>query len=133
MKIKDYLHFYIGCQVQSVLDGRACDGKLLHIVGDGCWIDMGIAAPVKQPEIEAIMPILRPLSDMRYVELNECGNLVYDFSDDPILGNHKWQDFEIGLAPEQFKYLLDRHFDIFGLIKAGLAIDKTKLNTNEST
>jgi hypothetical protein len=121
MKIKDYLHFYIGCQVQSVLDGRACDGKLLHIVGDGCWIDMGIAAPVKQPEIEAIMPILRPLSDMTAAD-----QLVYAAS-------YEMTDNDIVKQAHKTKLLIDNGFDVFGLIKAGLAIDKTKLNTNEST
>lgn len=30
--------------------------------------------------------------------------------------------------PEQFQYLLSRGFDLFGLIEAGLAIDKTKMS-----
>lgn len=29
--------------------------------------------------------------------------------------------------PKAYKYLLSKHFDLFGLIDAGLAIDKTKL------
>jgi hypothetical protein len=30
-------------------------------------------------------------------------------------------------SPETFLWLLSKHFDLFGLIEAGLAIDKTKL------
>jgi len=33
----------------------------------------------------------------------------------------------IGFNPESVKYLLSKHFDLFGLIEAGLAIDKTVL------
>ncbi len=55
----------------------------------------------------------------------ECGNMIYDFSSDPELNKWKPEDFEIGLAPEQFKWLLNNHFDIFNLIESGLAIDKT--------
>lgn len=70
--------------------------------------------------------VLRPLSDMTEDELQECGNMIYDFSNDPELNNFKWKDFEIGLAPEQFVYLLSKGFDLFGLIPSGLAIDNTK-------
>lgn len=35
-----------------------------------------------------------------------------------------------GLTPKSFHYLLSKHFDLFGLIEAGLAIDKTKISNN---
>lgn len=77
-----------------------------------------------------LKPILRKLSDMTEKELQECGNLVVDFSDDESglgLNEHKWQDFTLLLCAEQFHWLIQRGFDLFGLIEAGLAIDKTKL------
>lgn len=77
-----------------------------------------------------VKPILRPLSDMTEGELQECGNLVYDFSDDQSgldLNNHKLEDFLLTTS-EQFHWLLKKGFDLFGLIPAGLAIDKTSIN-----
>lgn len=121
-QLKDYLHLYLGCELAkkdlpdsfkegarkaNVLDGETRDYFLKS--GNSGWL-----------------PILRPLSSMTEEELQECGNMIYDFSDDPELNNHKWQDFEIS-APEQFHYLLSKHFDLFNLIPEGLAIDATTL------
>lgn len=83
-------------------------------------------------------PILRPLSDLtkeievngekfvpiEYIKINfECFN--FDYDDTFILGedsvNYKYLPFMI-----IFK-LLKWHFDIFGLIEKGLAIDKNTL------
>lgn len=120
-EIKDYLHLYLGCEV-------AVDGvvrKLWSVTPSGINIEDGGGTEfIRFPGF--ILPILRPLSDMTYDELQECGNMIYDFSDDAELNNHEWEDFKIGLAPEQFHWLLSKHFDLFGLIESGLAIDKTK-------
>lgn len=118
--IKDFLHLYLkvwgtvsNSQSPNYEDGQwALSAQLLHHVLMGTC---------------DFTPHLRPLSDMAEEELQECGNMIYDFSGDPELNAHKWQDFEIGLAPEQFHYLLSKHFDLFGLIDAGLAIDSTTL------
>jgi hypothetical protein len=115
-----YLHLYVGCDCRM----EDSDG---HIYGTETFTPTLFCALMnKHPIYKKVHLDLRPLSDMTYQELQECGNMVYDFSDDPELNNHKWQDFEIGLAPEQFHWLLSKHFDLFGLIEAGLAIDKTK-------
>jgi hypothetical protein len=75
---------------------------------------------------------LRPLSDMTEGEMEECGNMIYDFSNDEVLAKWEWQYFETGLDAEQFNWLLSKHFDLFGLIDAGLAIDKTTLKQNKN-
>lgn len=64
-------------------------------------------------------PILRPLSDMTEEEEMEVQYLVdiQGFGYDALIGAKITQ------------YLLSRHFDLFGWIEAGLAIDKTKLET----
>lgn len=136
-KLSDYLHFYLGCKVGCSTDGI-------------CFTDYGTLISVSKGEggqhevyfgykkvflfykynLENIKPVLRPLSDMTEEECQKCGNMIYDFSDDPELNNHKPSDFEIGLAPEQFNWLLKKGFDLFGLIEAGLAIDSTKLNND---
>lgn len=73
--------------------------------------------------VQEIKPLLRPLSSMTEEEMHECGNMVYDFSGTDL---DQWQpsDFEIGLAPEQFHWLLKKGFDLFGLIDAGIALPK---------
>lgn len=127
--IKDYLHLYLGCKV-LLPDGSKDILDYVEIDQDIFWYSKGTDHDDKpvSPCIEDIKLILRPLSDMTEEELQECGNMIYDFSDDPELNNHQWKDFEIGSAPEQFHWLLSKHFDLFGLIDAGLAIDKTTLN-----
>lgn len=127
-KIQDYLHLYLGCECRmtkssyhavhelhlSVKTSFTLTAKLLHY----------FIAPTT---MAVIKPLLRPLSDMTEEELQECGNLVYDFSDDQSgldLNNHRWEDFYLTTS-EQFHWLLSRHFDLFGLIESGLAIDKT--------
>jgi hypothetical protein len=58
--------------------------------------------------------ILRPLSDMTDEERAEAFT---------IKGKNAFVEFEA----ETTKFLLSKHFDLFGLIEAGLAIDKTTL------
>lgn len=58
---------------------------------------------------------LRQLSDITEQELKECGNLLYDFSDDPDprMREFTLQDIKDGpLFLEQFQYLLSRGFDL---------------------
>lgn len=60
--------------------------------------------------------ILRPLSDMTEEEMIEV-----DVDVPNILSEYE------KLRPTAFSFLLSKGFDLFGLIDAGLAIDKTKL------
>lgn len=132
-ELKDYLHLYLGCPFIYGEGPKIWDGWSGFEKTDTYYYTDEEQNHIKLGghhfQVAKIKPILRPLSDMTDEELQECGNMVYDFSDDPELNNHKWQDFEIGLAPEQFHWLLSKHFDLFGLIEAGLAIDSTKTPT----
>jgi hypothetical protein len=127
-KISDYLHLYLGCECLMTKNSYhavhelhlssnepfGLTGKLLHY----------FIEPTTKAEIK---PILRPLSDMTEEEMQECGNMEYDFSDDPDLNKWEPKDFEIGLSPRQFAWLLSKHFDLFDLIPDGLALDKSTL------
>ena len=90
----------------------------------------------------AIKPILRPLSDMTEDEArnvykittgedypaNDAKSEVFAVQDEEFLS----AQMEIGAMmgqPAVWRYLLSRHFDLFGWIEAGLAIDKTKSET----
>ena len=73
--------------------------------------------------INQIEPILRPLSDLTK-EINMDGDMVSAYEilprrekedyKNPIIGYWSWDAMQI---------LLEHHFDVFGLIDAGLAID----------
>lgn len=75
-------------------------------------------------------PILRPLSDMSEEEENDIA--VDMFGDwhkhvtNAIKSGKKYV-FDYRVYPDLFLYLLSKHFDLFGLIESGEAIDKTKL------
>lgn len=113
-QLKDYLHFYLGCEclledkVRVTLNGFENNHPVVLNKKD--WQ----SARVNQMDL--IKPILRPFpSDMTEDDEEETGlNKFYEY------GHHT-------LAPLEFVYLLSQGFDLFGLIKAGLAIDKTKL------
>ena len=109
-ELKDFIHLYLGCEcvigsdlstketVQAVSKDSVCVG--INKYGVESWY-----------KTKSIKLILRPLNDMTDEEEKESG-------DNPETV------FE---AAEQIEYLLSKHFDLFGLIEAGLAIDKTTL------
>lgn len=121
MKIKDYLHLYIGCEV------RCCRGKgakgILKGINTG---DLSIN-PVQiltgsilcYLRFSEVMPILRPLESLSEEEDQEFA-----------LINRDWIDGH--WSADGLLWLLKNQFDLFGLIKAGLAIDKTKQTVNHS-
>ena len=87
-------------------------------VGQVVVIDSVLIASVEQGLYE-VKPILRQLSDMTEPEEMEVQNMV----DQMGVGYNATHGAQItGL-------LLSRHFDLFGWIPAGLAIDKTKIET----
>tara|TARA_R110000751_G_scaffold265606_1_gene364666 strand:- start:12 stop:398 length:387 start_codon:yes stop_codon:yes gene_type:complete len=78
-------------------------------------------------DIFDIKPILRPLSDLTK-EINMDGDMVSAYEilprrekedyKNPIIGYWSWDAMQI---------LFEWHFDVFGLIELGLAIDKNTL------
>lgn len=116
-KIEDYIHYYPGRKLLVI--------KSRYPYKKGDIISFSQLPPASL--LDFIKLILRPLASMTEEEMKECGNMIYDFSNDPGLNKWHWKDFEIGLSPEQFHYLLSKGFDIFGLIESGLAIDSTSL------
>ena len=62
-------------------------------------------------------PILRPLSDLTKDEFKELGlNMDWHCLDD-------WIKEQYLMTVKEYSYLLKKHFDVFGLIEKGLAID----------
>lgn len=99
--IKDYLHLYLMCSYQ-------------WLDGDMEWRRPEVLTAYQLSSIRQsgreVRLLLRPLSDMtRKEELTH-------------MDNSKWGPY----TAIEFKWLLSEGFDLFGLIEAGLAIDKTK-------
>ena len=109
-------------------------------VGQVVVIDSVLIASVEQGLYE-VKPILRPLSDMTEDEARSVWGKCYgdDFGDGECLlhliatvdsDERNDSEFDVLLGyPDGWRYLLSRHFDLFGWIAAGLAIDKTKIET----
>jgi hypothetical protein len=119
--IKDYLHLYLGVYCQRM--GQEDVSNVYKLTGVSFddtqrqWWAYFENEEDCYAAIEDVFPILRPLSDMTEEELLIGGPIPQTNTFD-VVG--KW-------SPDQFVYLLSKGFDLFGLIEAGLAIDKTKL------
>lgn len=105
---------------------------------------VGLVSEQMEPvwvKFDEITPILRPLSDMTETEARAVWEKCYgdDFGDGECLlhliatvdaDERNDSEFDVLLGyPDGWRYLLSRHFDLFGWIAAGLAIDKTKIET----
>lgn len=103
--------------------------------------------------VEETKPLLRPLSDMTNDEAfdflnvspfyrNDCNVIVDKIFENSFIGIayrvqyhrkgrywNKLQSLSERLSPEHFQFILSCGFDLFNLIEAGLAIDKTTLKS----
>lgn len=112
------LALYLGCEVEWTGER----GYFLAGVNTGQenFNPVGLVSEQMEPvwvKYDEITPILRPLSDMTEDEKNEVLRIC-----------EKDRRFKSSVNYEAIRtrYLLSRHFDLFGWIDAGLAIDKTK-------
>jgi hypothetical protein len=109
------LAIYLGaqCEVAYTPGGfEYYDNGGIYLISGGLINEYGKGAA-------AVKPILRPLSDMTEPEGIEVQYMV----DQMGVGYNATHGAQIT------RYLLSRHFDLFGWIEAGLAIDKTKTDT----
>lgn len=168
--IKDYLHLYLGCEVQTnikIAQGehkpfKLAKAKLVDVDINGAYL-IGLILE-NDTDMEIYQPnevklILRPLSDMTEEEFTEVVMIHWGISRDIIeqkisrieRTKEVKQNTKFGTSipyvafdkegkhymtatfsdksctPEQFQYLLSKHFDLFRLIESKLAIDKTTL------
>ena len=109
-RIEDYLHLYLGCQYRWM-------NKNGSMGGNSRTLSPTAILRFYNKEIN-IIPVLRKLEDITEEEQAEADRIHDDDNNRSPMG-----------AQLPF-YLLLKYFDLFGLIPAGLAIDKTKMNTN---
>lgn len=113
-KLSDYLHLYLGCEAKSSEGTMTYKLSSIDVKGrcmfyDGHGNDMWLGNDFKL--------ILRPLSDMTEEEREIAVGEIKRSGSGSVLQSQSW---------ESMRYLLSKHFDLFGLIDAGIAIDKTK-------
>lgn len=115
MKIQDYLHLYFGCPC------------IFRYGPTGEWKD-GFVKEVALQRVRhgasyQVKPILRKLADITREENQEHFSLQTNHGDVGCgcIGNLV---VENGAS---IAYLFSKHFDLFGLIDAGLAIDATTI------
>lgn len=146
-ELKDYLHLYQNIDVKIASDRKA-ERKMdtmIYATGEYAHCTKSNFPYSQDIPYKNVKPILRPLSSITNTEVIEIvallsdvyllvkhtGNFSYgiDFefqynsSNRRRVACQRWDE----LNPEQFIYLLSKHFDLFGLIESGLAIDKTTL------
>lgn len=125
-ELKDYLHLYLGCEVfiesYSFMNGNKREKLIDKLTEVG--INGRIDCEKYTPPDGDVKLVLRPLSDMTEEEkdwLDEHENFVNNYK------QNAESELIIEWDAEKTSYLLSKHFDLFGLIEAGLAIDKTTI------
>lgn len=113
-----YLPYGVRFGLTSSKNQFVCTGLTIH--------EDGIMAHHKKGSSNVSLekyykPILRPLSDLNQPHFSVLRRITSRFE----IGDHVWFSGAINLNDlnKVQSYLLEHHFDVFGLIPAGLAID----------
>jgi hypothetical protein len=141
-KLSDYLHYYLGCDYWTNNSQGNLNAKTLPDVIDMCKRDKGVQLHLRRLEDmtdeEAIDLVRRVVHEDEYINVStyrhnhtndlmvQWGLLTHAQRADDVeyffnaTGERSW-------SGDQFHYLLQQSFDLFGLIDAGLAIDAKTL------
>lgn len=142
-ELKDYLHLYLGCE--CILDDHntgiligfdsQLHNKEVEMVCYTIWDKKDDDWMVYNDDssFERIKPILRPLSDMTEDEFyefksfadNDCSKMIHIKNVKDITTN-LFHEFEAS------RFLLSKHFDLFGLIDSGLAVNAAEIKSVSS-
>lgn len=139
-QIKDYLHLYLGCKVKLVKDISEefssyddFEVPAVESIGTFCMLNDGFQVYcgdeseewpygvkfdhnfIASWDFKSYKPILRPLSSMTGIEQEDY---------EAVNGGGR---FKAHPNAEAYRWLVSKHFDLFGLIESGLAIDATTL------
>lgn len=108
-KIEDYINFYLGCEceyMEEIDDIPRIKPLTGYMIGRGFYW---------------VKPILRRLADLTEDEAKEGNLAAFEFR---VI---KKEVMSYAFTPNRFVWLLSKHFDLFGLIEAGLALEKSKI------
>ena len=150
-RIEDYLHLYLGCEVEWGFEARKKIGRLAGKDERYGWqiFDPSNAIVSYHPcRTDLLKIILRPLSDMTDEHINELWDTVgynpeYESPAYPGMtkrkflkrvfeenGNEQRIEIKFENAAIIQNFLRKKGYDCDGLIPAGLAKKKKKMNTN---
>ena len=120
-ELKDYLHLYLGCDVYMDNPHAAFHKDTLDVdLLERLYNDL----PMKCYKL-----ILRPLSDMTEDEEKYVGlGLKAGTANASMLKSGYFHS----TTPKVFYYLLSKHFDLFGLIESGLAVNAAEIKSVSS-
>lgn len=128
--IEDYLHLYLGCECE-VQNGSEVPLKLTGLSYDGTqniWWGYFEETELAYSEAINLKPFLRQLSDMTEPEKIEMRWIDSEFVSENMLPEIRASRLTnlhySRKSAEITRYLLSKYFDIFGLIKKGLALPK---------
>lgn len=129
-QLKDYLHYYIGCELKTDTGKVTLIGVLNDKFNGNYQIAVLNGNITYMSIIERYKPILRRLEDITEDEADYIYNNFDVCFDTDALGNpvFDWDDIRANNAFAIFHYLLKESFDLFNLIDENLAIDKKTLN-----
>lgn len=147
-ELKDYLHLYLGCEVETNIPGQyvhpyGCvkledlTPENLYRILDRIYINERNKQTWDEDSDHYCNLILRPLSDMTDEEVNQCEDAMWGSFPDPKTGDKEvflksfindTSDYRPGyeITVAATNWFRKNGFDVDGLIDAGLAIDKTK-------
>lgn len=136
--IKDYLHLYMGCEVEVQQNWRANNFEpvLEHKAGAILRVDPILLAIIREREDFKVKPILRPLSDMTEeewfaVETKICLSPVegHGYLQDNFIKDMPDDRFSWGVTNKAIIELRKMGIDCDGLIESGLAISSLTINS----
>jgi hypothetical protein len=134
--IRDYLHLYMGCKVETNINGKYVHpyGCLsIDVIDSDTYNTIIFNLKLSENDLEKgwvdnthlyVKPILRPLSSITEDEKNEASAFI-----EP---TNQFRLYSSGYThyAKCTHFLLSNGFDLFGLIEAGLAIDATTLTNS---
>lgn len=126
-QLKDYLHYYLGCECKMTKPSYHAVHELHLSTGTTFVLTGKLLHYFIEPTTKAeVKPILRKLSTTTEEEKNKIAELSKKYRG----SEFTLPAFEMSKmwAAEQTHYLLSKHFDLFQLCEAGLAIDADTIN-----
>lgn len=141
-EIKDYLHLYLGCKViplnNATMTFRLCgigyDGNPLFVDDYGFKCDLGrwklSLRPLSDMSDENSEPILDEICEA----IGVAPHLYYQaYSDILLVINGQMEESSLTIGANEMaeitRILCKHSIDVFRLIEAGLAIDKSKIKS----
>ena len=117
-KFKDVAHLYLGCDV--VRPDNRTTMKYIGVHGNILIFQEKDNPDQTFGDVNKCKPILHHLASMTDKQESEASQMYFDFMETQNPGTR-----DINMMSEMTRWFLSHHFDLFGLIESGQAIDAT--------